>query len=81
MNLICTPCGQPLEDKHSAIFGIEREGQMVFGWTCCHHPVGDVAVVLASADCALKYMAEHPEHRDAIRHLLETHKHSKENPN
>jgi hypothetical protein len=78
MRTVCTPCGVPLEEGQQAIFAIEHEGQLVFGWTCCHRTVGDVAVVLASADCADKWLDEHPEHREAVNRLLSSlgHEHA-----
>jgi len=72
--LICTPCGLPLADDHSAIYAIEKEGKLHFGWTGCHTPVGDVAVVLGSYDCAIQWVLEHPEDRPAIDALLDGHK-------
>ncbi len=74
MTLICTTCKCHLEDGHSAIFAVESEGKLKFGWTCCHKPVGDVAVVLGSFDCAVNWVLEHPEYRPAIDVLLEGHR-------
>lgn len=71
--MICTLCDQPVEDGSSAIYGIERNGRLVFGWTCCHKPVGDVAVVLGSLTCCEEWLSRHPEYIYAVGKLLEEH--------
>ncbi len=76
--MICGPCQQPLEEGQSAIFGIERNGRLTFGWTCCHQPVGDVAVILGSMVCTQKWLSENPQYVDEISILIQNHKHSKE---
>jgi hypothetical protein len=75
--MICTPCGQPIEEGQLAIFGIERDGKLVFGWTCCHKPVGDVAVVLGSSVCVNRWLDEHREYIDAIFTLITNHRHAR----
>lgn len=75
--MICTPCCQEIPEGHAAIFGLDRgDGQLVFGWTCCHKPVGDVAVVLASAVCVDHWLKAHPEDADEIGKLLHAHAHA-----
>lgn len=73
--MICTPCGEEIGEGRSAIFGIERDGVWSFGWTCCHRPVGDVAVVLASSDCCVKWLREHPECIEKMGKLFTDHEH------
>ena len=70
----CTPCGQPVPDGSAAIFGIERAGKMAFGWTCCHQPAGDVAVILASATCAASWLTHHPEYLTDITTMVIQHR-------
>lgn len=73
--MICSPCGQPIENGQSAIFGIDRgDGKLLFGWTCCHKPVGDVAVILASDQCMQKWLLEHPQYADEVGKLFEAHR-------
>jgi len=71
--LICTLCGDEVPEGKKAIFGIERDGKMYFGWTCCHHPVGDVAVVLASHACMVRWIETHPEHAARLAVAYQKH--------
>lgn len=74
--MICTPCQQEVEIGMSAIFGVDRgDGTLRFGWTCCHKPVGDVAVVIASTECLEKWLREYPQYTHAIGILFANHGH------
>jgi len=78
--MICTPCQQPIQDGQAAIFGMDRgDGKLLFGWTCCHKPVGDVAVIIASFTCMEKWLRENPEYVEEIGKLIDAH--AKEHPN
>jgi len=72
--MICSPCGQPLENGQAAIYGVECGGRLEFGWTCCHRPVGDVAVILASEACMQKWLLENPQYVDEVGKLFEAHR-------
>ncbi len=77
--MICTPCQQPLEEGQAAIFGLDRgDGTLTFGWTCCHQPVGDVAVILGSMVCTEKWLNGNPQYVDVISILIQNHKHARE---
>jgi len=70
----CTPCQQEMPDDAEGIFGMDRgDGVLVFGFTCCHKPVGDVAVILGSTTCLRNWLREHPEYVDAVENLLILH--------
>jgi hypothetical protein len=69
-NIICTQCQRPVEPHTSVLAGIEREGVLRFRWACEHNPVGDAAVILSSAKCAVEFAFEHPEYEDEIDRLL-----------
>jgi len=73
-NLVCTECNEPVEDHTSIIAGIEQEGVLHFRWACEHNPAGDAAVILASNDCAARFVSEHPEYYDQIDRLLASKK-------
>jgi len=68
--MICTPCGEVLEEGWSTIAGIEREGKLFFVWACVHHPVGDAAIYLGSVACARQWADKHPEYRDEIENII-----------
>lgn len=68
--MTCITCGSELEQNQSAIFAIEVEGRLQFGWTCCHHPVGDVALLLASHTCVELWLRDHPEYVDEVHELV-----------
>ncbi len=42
--------------------------------TCCHKPVGDVAVLLASETCMTKWLRENPEYVEAVVLVLASHR-------
>jgi hypothetical protein len=66
--MICTPCGDEVPEGRSAIYGVDLGdgGRLVFGWTCCHKPVGDVAVIIASSGCLEKWLRENPEYTEDV---------------
>jgi hypothetical protein len=70
MTGICTECGLAIEPHTSVLAGIEAEGKLSFRWACDHHPVGDAAVILASNDCVVSFVAKHPEYEAEILILL-----------
>lgn len=72
MTMICTTCGEPVDENSSVIYGVERDGKMQFGWACCHKPVGDVAVILASLTCAETWLRDHPEYMAAVSAIIRT---------
>lgn len=76
--MICTPCGKEVPDGAQAIFGVKRDGEFVFGWTCCHKPVGEADVILGSSDCLEKWLSQNPQHLDEIVKVFENHEHSGE---
>lgn len=71
--MICTICQEPLGENAAGIFGVETNGTLSFGWSCCHHPVGDVAVFFGSKVCCEMWLQEHPEYRATISELIENH--------
>ncbi len=77
--MTCSACGQRIVEGQAAIFGMDNgAGKLIFGWTCCHKPVGNVAVILASNSCMEKWLTEHPEYFDAVGKVFEAqHAHSK----
>lgn len=79
MILICTPCNMPVQDGQQAIYGADRgDGTLVFGWACCHKPVGDVAVVISSAKCLEHWLRENPQYTEPIGKLFASiHTHSR----
>jgi hypothetical protein len=76
--MICTPCGELVGEGQAAIYGIEIGGRLEFGWTCCHKPVGDVAVIIASASCMEKWLRENPVYVEEIGRLIAAHENGKE---
>lgn len=75
--MTCTTCGTEIESGQQAMFGIVRpDGVWMFGWTCCHQPVGDVAVILGSQFCADAWLEEHRQHRAALLELGDTADHA-----
>lgn len=68
--MICTPCGQQVEDGYEVLVGVEREGKLSFVWACCHRPIGDGAVYLASQECMVAWSIDHPEYREQIREAV-----------
>src|SRR5258706_7577472 len=78
--MIDTLCQQPIQDGQAAIFGMDRgDGKLLFGWTCCHKPVGDVAVIIAASTCMEKWNRVDTEYVEEICKLLDAH--AKEHPN
>jgi hypothetical protein len=75
IEMICTPCGQPVEPNTSAIVGVEREGKLFWRWACEHNPCGDAAVILASSSCREEWLREHPEYIEDIGDLLTRSQH------
>jgi hypothetical protein len=71
--MLCSPCGQPIEEGQAAIYGVERNGKLEFAWCCCHRPVGDVAVIIASNKCMEKWLRENPEYFDEVWAVLSEH--------
>ncbi len=73
--MICEPCGGTIEEGQQAIYGQDRgDGILVFGWTCCHKPVGDVAVVLGSQRCVELWLRRYPQYRNALEKLIASHR-------
>jgi hypothetical protein len=73
--MICTTCGKVIPDGIAVIYGADRgDGKLIFGTTCCHAPVGDVAVILGSSVCAASWMASHGEYIDPILKVFVEHK-------
>ncbi len=79
--MICTTCQQEIQLGQAAIFGADRgDGTLHFSWTCCHQPVGDVAVILGSMVCTQKWLSENPQYVDEISILIQNHDHRKFKP-
>lgn len=73
MNLVCTSCGQEIPDGAKAVFGIMKDGQFIFGWTCCHKPTGDAEIVFGSRSCLMYWLAKNPKYESSITRMLEAH--------
>lgn len=73
----CTTCGESIRVGARAIFGIRIAGKWLFGWTCCHRPIGDVELVLASQGCAQKWLEQNPEYSDALDQMVLEHRHTR----
>lgn len=71
MELICTPCGEPVEEGTSFVIAEEIEGKLVWRWSCKHHPPKDSCkVILASGDCVDDYLMEHPEQMEQVAEVV-----------
>jgi len=75
--MICTVCNEPLGENAAGIFGVEHNGTLRFGWSCCHSPVGDIAVFFGSQACSDAWLVEHPEYSEILHQLIAEHENQK----
>lgn len=72
--LLCTYCNQAVALHTSYIAGYVVPDGIRFQWACEHHPAEDADIVLASNDCAARYVEAHPEYNAVFEQLFAAHK-------
>lgn len=70
MGLICTTCGEVIAADRQAIVGVKIGPRLAFGFSCCHKPVANPEVVLASVNCAQEWCVKHPQYITEITALI-----------